>query len=107
MTPEEIYDTEIAPQLLEISRRCQELGFPMVASVEWEVGAHGRTEFCPKTDGSTPRPSSKQLLVHYAARCHGNIDSLLMAVIRDAEKYGHSSMFLHRLDVKEKPTPTP
>jgi hypothetical protein len=104
MTNEEIYDAEIAPALLKISQRCQELGFAMVASVEWEVGENGRTEFCPKTDGSTPRPSAKQLLVHYAARCHGNIDAMLMAVMRDAEKYGHTSAYLHNLGVKETPS---
>ena len=103
MTNEEIYDAEIAPALLKIMQRCQELGFPMVASVEWEVGETGSTEFRPATNGTGPRPSAKQLLVHYAARCHGNIDSMLMAVIRDAEKFGHSSMYLYLLGVKEKP----
>lgn len=103
MTNEEIYDAEIAPALMKIAQRCQELGFPMAASVEWESGETGRTEFCPKMDGSAPRPSAKQLLVHYAARCNGNIDSMLMAVVRDAEKFGHSSMYLYRLGVKEKP----
>lgn len=106
MTPEEIYDTEIAPALLKICQRCQELGFPMVANVEWEPGENGRTEFCPPTNGTgtLPRPSAAQLLVHYAARCNGNIDSLLIAVIRDAEKYGHGSMYLRMLGCKnEKP----
>lgn len=103
MTNEQIYDAEIAPKLLEISKRCQELGFAFVANVEWEVGETGRTEFCPATDGTGTRPSAKQLLVHYAARCHGNIDAMLMAVVRDAEKFGHSSMYLYRLGVKETP----
>jgi hypothetical protein len=102
MTNEELYDAEVAPILLKAGQKCQELGFPMAASVEWERGETGRTEFCPATTGDA-RPSAKQLLVHYAARCHGNIDSLLMAVIRDCEKHGHSSMYLHLLGVPEKP----
>lgn len=107
MTNEEIYDTEIAPQLLALSKRCQELGFPFVANVEYNVGETGRTEFCPKTDGvDNPRPSAKQLLVHYAARCNGNIDVMLMAVIRDCEKFGHSSMYLRLLNVPTDPQPT-
>ena len=106
MAPEEQYDTEIAPALLAVAKRCQELGFPMVASVEWERGeaSRGRTEFCPATKNDETRPSAAQLLVHYAARCNGNIDSFLMAVIRDAEKYGHGSMYLKILGCKnEKP----
>jgi hypothetical protein len=101
MTNEEIYDTEIAPALLKVSERCKELGFPMIANVEYEHGETGRTEFCPATNGDE-RPSAKQLLVHYAARCNGNIDSFLMAVIKDAEKYGHGSAYLTILGVKLK-----
>lgn len=100
MTPEEIYDTEIAPGLRKISLRCQELGFPFVAQVEWKRGETGRTEFCPDKEH---RPSAAQLLVHYAARSHGNFDALIMAVIKDSEKYGHSSMYLRLLNVPEKP----
>lgn len=106
-TPEQIYDEEIAPALRAISLRCEELGFPFVAQVEWKTGETGRTEFCPRTDGSgpQPRPSAKQLLTHYAARCHGNIDSMLMAVIRDAQKFGHSSAYLYILGCKNTVPP--
>lgn len=97
MTNEEIYDAEIAPELLKLMKRCEELGFAFVANVEWEVGETGRTEFCPATDATGTRPSAKQLLVHYAARCHGNIDAMLMAVVKDAARYGHSSMYLKML----------
>jgi hypothetical protein len=102
MTNEEIYDTEIAPQLLNISVRCRELKMPFVASVEYERGKSGRTEFCPNLNGDE-RPSTKQLFVHYAARCNGNVDALIMAIIKDAEKYGHGSMYLHMLKVKTNP----
>lgn len=102
-TPEEIYDAEIAPALLKAAQRCQELGFPIIVSVEWEraEASRGRTEFCPALDGDK-RPSAAQLLVHYAARCNGNIDSMLMAVLRDAEKYGHSSIYLRMLGCKNE-----
>ena len=106
-TPEEIYDAEIAPALLKVAQRCQELGFPMVAMVEYERrvdGGRGRTEFCPETEGDN-RPSAAQLLVHYAARCNGNVDSMLFAVMKGARKYGHSSSCLYLLGVPEKPTP--
>lgn len=105
MTNEEIYDTEIAPELLKLSLRCRELKMPFVAQVEYERGETGRTEFCPPATGDA-RPSTKQLFVHYAARCNGNIDSFLMTVIKDAEKHGHSSMYLHMLKVPTSPKTT-
>lgn len=101
MKPEKIYDTEIAPALLKIAQRCQELGFPFIACVEWERadGQRGHTEFCPATDNQETRPTSGQLLVHYAARSKGNIDAMLMGVINDSRKYGHSSIYLQQLGV--------
>lgn len=94
MTNEEIYDAEIAPKLLELCKRCQELGFSFAANVEWEVGETGRTE------SQQPTASAKQLLVHWAARCNGNVDALIMAIDRCAHKHGHSSMYLERLGNK-------
>jgi len=102
MTPEEIYDAEIAPALMKIATRCKELGFPFVAVVEWDssISDQGaRTEFCP----SDKRPTAQQLLVHYAARSRGNVDSLLMGVMKDARKFGHSSIFLKQLGVPLQP----
>lgn len=106
MTNEKIYDTEIAPKLLEIAERCQVLGFPMVAAVEWEnsEGNRGRTEFCPSTNDPATRPTAAQLLVHYAARSNGNVDALIMGIIKDARKFGHSSLYLQMLDVPTTPT---
>ncbi len=101
MTKEETYDAEIAPDLMRLAKRCQELGFCMAASVEWEPGETGRTEAHPPW-GVDGLPSAKQRLVHYAARCNGNIDSFLMAVMRDADKRGHSSMYLKMLGCKNE-----
>jgi hypothetical protein len=100
MTNEELYDAEVAPILLKAAQRCKDFGFSMIASVEFgsKEGDIGRTEI-----RSPERPSAQQLLVHYASRCNGNVDSMLMQVIRDCEKYGHSSMYLHILGVPEKP----
>lgn len=38
MAPEEreaIYDTEIAPELARLAKRCREVGMSLVADVEW------------------------------------------------------------------------
>lgn len=90
-TPEQIYDEEIAPALLKIGKRCEELGFSIAASVEWKWGETGQTIFL--ADGH----SAKQLLVHWAIKCHGNVDSLIMAIDRHSQKHGHSSICLKML----------
>ena len=100
-TSEQIYDAEIAPELMKLAARCKELGFAMVASVEWEAGETGRTE-AHGPWGENGIPSAKQKLVHWAARCNGNIDTFLMAVMRDAEKHGHSSIYLRMLGCKNE-----
>lgn len=94
MTNEQIYDAEIAPKLMEIGKRCQELGFPFVASVEYEYGCTGRTKVRPGAS------HFKQRLIHWAVNCNGNVDSLIMAIDKYATKNGHSSVYLTRLGNK-------
>ena len=100
---EAIYDAEIAPALLAICKRCEALGMPMVASVEYSPDQTSTTIFCPDPKGDK-RPSAQQMLVYYAARCNGNVDGLIFAIMRAAEKYGHASVCLRSLGVAEKPT---
>lgn len=98
MTNEEIYDTEIAPALLKLCQRCQELKMSFIACVEFdpENGGVGRTDFqMPDSE-----ISAAQRLTHWAARSRGNIDKLLIAVMRHAEKNGHSSVYLQMLGCK-------
>lgn len=83
-----IYDEEIAPKLLEIAKRCEELGISFVASVEYAPGERGRTEV------HMPDSGFAQTLIHWAARCNGNIDSLFMTTDKHASKYGHTSIYL-------------
>jgi hypothetical protein len=92
MTSEEIYDAEIAPELLKLCKRCQELGMSFLASVEYNASDsdRGTTEF----QMPIGQISVAQLLVHWASRCSGNIDQLMLTVNRYAEKHGHSSIFL-------------
>lgn len=92
MTNEEIYDTEIAPELLRLGQRCQELGMSFIACVEYDAPNQGigRTEY----HGPIKGVSAAQLLVHWAARCNGNVDSLFMAIDRHAKEHGHSSVYL-------------
>lgn len=45
------YDAEIAPLLLAAAKRCEELGYPMVAVVEYEPGERGETRVLPESAG--------------------------------------------------------
>jgi len=85
---EAIYDTEIAPALLAVVRRCKELGFHVVAHVEWFPGETGITQYVP--DGA----SVQMRMTQFAANAHGNFDSLGMAMLKTFNC--DASIFLHR-----------
>lgn len=93
-TNEQIYDEEIAPELMRLAKRCEELGFSFCANVEWEPGETGRTAV------QMPDAGCKQLLVHWASKCNGNVDALIMAIDRHAREHGHSSSYLYQLGNK-------
>ena len=48
---EDFYDTEVAPALLQLGRRCEEHGVPFYAIVEWARGKRGHTAAFPKGVG--------------------------------------------------------
>jgi len=98
MTNEEFYDAEIAPALLDLCRKCQEREMAFCATVEYDppTAGIGRTEYQPPTE-PVRKVSSHQLLVHWAARCKGNVDALISAIDRNARKNGHSSVYLQML----------
>lgn len=90
---EKAYDEEIAPALLALGKRCEELGMPFLAVAEYAPGEIGRTEASPAGVGLSFR------IIQYAARSTPNFDSLAINLIR----YCHenkidtsSSMFLSR-----------
>lgn len=94
MNNEEIYDAEIAPELMRLAKRCEELGMSFVACVDFdpECGGIGKTEF--QAADERGKLSAAQRLVHWAARCNGNIDRLFLTCDRHAQKHGHSSFYL-------------
>lgn len=100
MTNEEFYDTEVAPALLAIAKKCEDRKMSFVACVEYdpENAGIGRTEVQQPDEGG--RLSAAQRLVHWAARAHGNIDKLFMACDRHGHEHGHSSMYLSQLGNK-------
>lgn len=98
MTQEEAeaaYDAEIGPALLAVVTRCKELGFHMVAHVEWFPGETGITR-------NIPDDASVQMhMTHFAAMAHGNFDSLGMAMLKRFDC--KPSIFLNRY-AKDQPS---
>jgi hypothetical protein len=94
---EQFYDNEIAPALFDIMKKCEAQGMPFLAMVEFYPGDTGRTEFKPgweENAGEVDGRSAKMRMTSYAARCDGNFDRFAMAMLKDAEKHGHGSIYL-------------
>lgn len=98
MSDKEIfYDQHIAPKLAELAKECEARGMPFLALVEWEPGEGGRTCVLP------PGASFGIRMAETAARARGNVDSLILALMRYAGQHGHSSVCLSRLGVAHAP----
>lgn len=86
MATEQQYDEIIAPMMLEIAKKCEELGMSLIARIEWEPGESGITQ-----TGSFA--SVGQYLTHIAAHSHGNIDKLCLTLLKNRDV--SQSIFLH------------
>lgn len=90
---EKWYDAEIAPALLELSRKCGERGMAFIAVVEYDPKSRGRTSFIPEPQ------SLEMVMINHCAKMGNNIDGYLMGLMRhcDKNKIDYSnSIFLHR-----------
>lgn len=94
---EKFYDDVIAPALLGLAQQCQDHGLNFFAVVEWEPGEQGRTISMTAKSGLGIR------LANTAAQANGNVDSLILAIMKYALEHGHSSMILHELGVPMEP----
>jgi len=84
---EQQYDEIIAPMLAEVASKVNELGMNMIARVEWQPGESGMTK---AGDLST---SFGQIMTHAAAFSHGNIDAMLLHLLKHYDV--SQSIFLH------------
>jgi hypothetical protein len=89
---EDLYDTEIAPLLLQVGQMCEDAGFSFVAMVEWLPGETGITHSIREGAGASIR------LTDMAALSRGNFDSLCTKAIRYGKEHGHNSVFINMLD---------
>lgn len=86
MASEQQYDDIIAPMLADVALKAKELGMSFVARVEWEPGESGITQI-------GPMDSIGQRITSYAARCNGNIDAMLLGLLKSGVDCS-ASMFL-------------
>lgn len=77
---EEFYDNEIAPALLELSRKCADRGLPFFAQVEYQASEFGRTVAFPKG----AHLAMKMLLM--CAQSRDNVDLYIMSLGRYARE---------------------
>lgn len=94
---EAIYDKDVAPELARIAGLSRAAGMHFVAHVEYEPGAGAFTADIGADASFATR------LVYWATKCDGNIDAMMLAVMKHARKHGHSSMILSMLKVPMAP----
>lgn len=82
MSGEQFYDEVIAPKLMELAQLCQEKGMQFVAVVEYEQGEVGLTE---RSELAIAGPQFR--LAAYGARCFGNADKLIGALLKDDKQH--------------------
>jgi len=84
---EEFYDDEITPALTEIAKKCHEKGMNFLSTVEFEPNEIGTTAILEN--------AGIEMKVSYlASKCAGNVDLLIMALLKDAKQNGHNSIYL-------------
>lgn len=86
MATEQEYDEIIAPMLADVANRAAELGMSLVARVEWQPGEAGIMQIGQMA-------SAAQIMTQYAALSRGNIDSMLIGLLKVVDC--SQSMFLH------------
>ena len=91
---EKLYEKEISPRLLEIARKCEDAGMSFVAVCEYIPNKHEQT----LTLREKTSPSMR--LARYGVQCQGNVDLMISALLKDAKKYGHNSIYLSLIEEK-------
>lgn len=94
---EKLYDDVVAPKLAELAKLCEDNSLSMVAACEWAPGEYGSTVTLRAGSGYALR------LADATIKSSGNVDSLWMAISKDAVRNGHSSMVLQSQGIPTTP----
>jgi len=73
------YDTEIAPALATLAKRCHERGMSFIAAVEYQPGDRGATYYLTEDAGTAMR------MLHLCAQTVPNVDSYVINLKRWAK----------------------
>lgn len=87
---EAFYDSEIAPVLADLAKKCKDKGMDFAAVVFNDVASY-RT-LLMKRDSAAKRQ------VCYAIFADGNADVLIGRMLQDGAENGHNSFYLHLLE---------
>ena len=79
---EVFYDTEIAPVLLALVKKCEERNIPFIASVEYAPDKVGRTFFLGHN------PGLAMVMQHLCAASGKNLDGYFINLQRHVEEKG-------------------
>ena len=96
---EAVYDEKIAPLLAQVGELCAKHDLPFLAVVEYASGDFGQTHY------QTREQSLPMTWANMAARSRGNLDSLVIGILRDCDARGmdtRASMVANRM-TGEKP----
>lgn len=90
---EQIYDNEIAPEIMKLAERCQDRGMSLFAAVDYG----SNEEALGITAGPNKNSGLQWKLISWAAGCKGNVDLLIGQILKHAEEHGHSSAYVELL----------
>lgn len=96
---EDFYDNEIAPMLLEVSKRCEAMEVSFIAVAEYEHGKRGRTATISSDAGLEMR------MLDLCARAGSNIDAYIIALIRYCRRNNipvDSSIVMNRMGASDQ-----
>lgn len=97
---EEFLDKEINPVLAELMQRCHDRGMSFIAVVDYNGLGHTSRTYGSVAD-SPPIFKWLDALAQCGEERGFNVDKFMFAVMREAEKTGHSSVVLTMLKVPE------
>jgi hypothetical protein len=95
MDNEEFYDSEIAPQLAELAKKCEARSIAFIAAVEYKHGEIGETRVLPDGTGLA------MIMLAYCVKMGLNIDGYMMALQQYMNRHGmdcSASLYMSRFE---------